>query len=108
MNMKDMISTQARLLREEDFKDNELVLVTAAGVIFGTPLFSSSKFITREEYAILEAAEMSPCREVDELVGDDAVFVLRDVHIRQGSDIISLPVLLVRFDAVIACVIGTF
>ncbi len=106
MNMKELIAAHARLLREEEFQAAELVLVTASGVIFGTPLFSNDKLLSLEEDAVLEAIEVLPRPGTDELIGDNTFFMLRDVIVHQGGGTVELPFLLLRFDSVIACTLS--
>ncbi len=108
MNMKDFVSDQSRLLLSEQFEGNELALVTAAGIIFGTPLFHTERHKSHKEEIVLEKMGMLLDSTPGTLICNEFVFILRDVRIRNGMDIATFPFLFVRFDSVLACAVGKF
>ena len=106
MNMKELITTQARILHKEEISDNGvLILATASGVICGVPVFSDYVPNTKEEKLMMRTLSVDP--KPNFLYGDETVFMLRNVSIHQGRDSVTTPWFLIRYDSVIGCAIGT-
>ncbi len=114
MNIRELVKAQALAITELDpLKGNSLILLTATGIISGTPVFSDDDLTKETDIprTLLRACFGKldePQSKKHNLCGNDHFFLLRNVSIRQGSNPTNCPYLFVSYNAVQACSLGKF
>lgn len=112
--MKEYILTMLkRLVTKDIFKNNDLLLVTANGLIYGTPiLINDVDNIDDIEMPVTQFVKAfsdiynRDYKSDKEDSCNDSFICLKAVHIRNGNVITTLPELTVFFDQVIAVAIS--
>lgn len=112
MNIRSLVGALAVTTQAGDPTHNQLVLLTAAGNIFGTPVFSDDPVTPETEAprAFLRACfgeteSTQPKKHV--LCGSEHFFLLQNGAVVIGNELTKLPFLFVRYDSVLACTVGS-
>lgn len=111
MSIKEHIITlMSRLVNDDAFKGNDLLLVTANGLIYGTPvLIDDNDKIELPVTKFVKVFSDIYYRDYDnnnENTSNDGFICLEKVHIRTGTVVTTLPELTVFFDQIIAIAIS--
>lgn len=101
-------------LENEPIKDNQLILVTPLGLIFGKPInFENEDDIDKNKVvfaAILDELNSQFLEDLKkdnrELDPNDGYILLQDVTIRNGNTTSNIPLLTVFYDQIIGITIG--
>lgn len=116
MNIRSLVGALAVTTQAGDPTHNQLVLLTAAGNIFGTPVFGDDPVMPETEVPrtflrVCFDKLDSPQSEKHALCGNENFFLLKNVSvvppIVPGDDATRLPFLCVRYDSVLACTVGS-
>lgn len=120
MDIKSLVGALAVTTQAGDLTQSQLVLLTAAGAIFGTPVFGNDPVVPETEVprtflrACFDKLD-SPQSEKRTLCGNENFFLLKNVSvvpsivpsIVPGDEPTKLPFLFVRYDSVLACTVGS-
>lgn len=116
MDIKSLVGALAVTTQAGDLTQSQLVLLTAAGAIFGTPVFGNDPVGPETEvprtflHACFDKLD-SPQSEKRTLCGNENFFLLKNVSIVPsivpGDESNKLPFLFVRYDSVLACTVGS-
>ena len=112
MNIRSLVGALAVTTQAGDLTQNQLILLTATGTIFGTPVFSDDPVTPETEAprAFLRACfgkseSTQPKKHV--LCGSEPFFLLQNATVVIGNELTKLPFLFVRYDSVLACTVGS-
>lgn len=112
MDIKSLVGALAVTTQAGDLTQSQLVLLTAAGAIFGTPVFGDDPVGPETEVprtflrACFDKLD-SPQSEKRTLCGNENFFLLKNVSVVPEDDAPKLPFLFVRYDSVLACTVGS-
>lgn len=109
MNMMNCVTVYARLLQKEELRAQGLLaLITASGIIYGVPVLANYDSHNLDEKLMMKIlSDFHRPSAPNFLLGDDDVFMLRNVHVEQGNKLLEMPCILVRFDAILGLGIVT-
>mgnify|MGYP000844424447 FL=1 len=116
MDIKSLVGALAVTTQAGDLTQSQLVLLTAAGTIFGTPVFGDDPVmpetkVPRTFLRVCFDKLDSPQSEKHALCGNENFFLLKNVSvvpsIVPGEEPTKLPFLFVRYDSVLACTVGS-
>ena len=112
MNIRSLVGALAVITQAGDLTQSQLILLTATGTIFGTPVFSDDPVTPETEAprAFLRACfgkseSTQPKKHV--LCGSEPFFLLQNATVVIGNEPTKLPFLFVRYDSVLACTVGS-
>lgn len=110
---KDLIFNYSMLPSMDELKNNELILVTAGGVIKGKPIsenpetFSTNVLDKITHKMIIDYREAIKIPEATRLDGNDGCLLLENATLINGTTKIPFQYLVVFFDQIIAVTIGS-
>lgn len=107
---KELINSIQSIPLVESCQDNVVTVVTAAGVIIGTPLSQDedadnfmAQFVEKTAGYYRKDHSLDDTQPLD---GNDGCFILKDVKLLAGNSTYNFNVLTIFFDQVIAITVG--
>ena len=105
LTKKAILAAYARALTVDTFKDNRLLLVTAAGIISGIPVLDEEK--SNVNIVTLQSLNSSVVETFSEQGSSEVDFILlKDARFEAAARSVSFPVLTVFCDQIIAASIA--